>query len=113
MRGPVTWICVPSDVVDPGGLSCAKGVDAQPKSLGRSRPVNPFWEHRNPVVQLEHLDLTARGLPLSGGARQDPHRQRLRRTDHLLVRLVVTKRGLSRAPGLAGLLRDPRALRLA
>ena len=113
MQRPVTWICA-SDLVDPGAwLELRRRVDAPPKIIGPFPSWKAFWSIEILWYNWKHLDLIARGLPLSEGVRQDPHRQRLRRTDQLLVRPVRTKRALSRAPGLAGLLKDPRALRLA
>jgi hypothetical protein len=38
-------------------------------------PFQTLRDHANPVVQLDHLDLTARGLPLTEGARQFPDRR--------------------------------------
>ena len=42
-------------------------VDAKTKIMGPFQTLETFREHGNPVVQLEHLHLTARGLPLVKG----------------------------------------------
>ena len=64
---PVTWVCV--DECDPLGATCSWrwSWSSVVEATGLVLSCETFRDHRNPPVQLEHLDLTGRGLPLLKG----------------------------------------------